>query len=115
MIEVIDKLIHKIDLREGWFGNERDLAKLDAESLLDELDGLEERVEELEWDTDDYYTIDKDKFETKMNATLVNHFFNKEGGLQVPYEHIEHDVIHDMIEEIVDDSIKIIEKESEKN
>ena len=79
MNEFIRNLINKIDLREGWFGNERDLAKLDAESLELQLEKYEDRIEDLEWSEEDYYQIDKDDMDIIVTRAMRKMLFTDDG------------------------------------
>ena len=115
MNEFIRNLINKIDLREGWFGNERDLAKLDAESLELELEKYEERIEELEFPSEDYYTIDKGMFEEKLNRVFVKHFLNEYGEIEPRYsDFVDHATMRDVVEQMTNETITMLEEHSEK-
>lgn len=67
-------------------GNTRALAILDAQSADKELEDLDERIEELEWNADDYYQIDKDEFETIVTKVMRKMFYDKHGAYMATEE-----------------------------
>ena len=108
---MIDELIRKIDQKEGWFGNERDLAKLDAEEHNQENFILEERVEELEYAEDDYFIIDKDNLEKIVADTLRKMFWNTEHANYIqPEEEDYYEWVGDYTKELTNE----LEKNNEK-
>ena len=110
MNEFIRNLINKIDLKEGWLGNERDLAKLDAESLELEIEKLEDKVEELEFNSEDYFTIDKDKLEKVFNNAVRKMFFNNDGAYLIT-DKSDYDI---WVDDAIFQLTLEMEKESEK-
>ena len=73
--ELVEQLCDMIDGHGEFHNNGRELALLDAESADDELSELEEKVEDLEWNEDDYFTIDKDKMDVIMTRVMRKMFY----------------------------------------
>ena len=108
---MMNELIRKIDMNEGWFGNERDLAKLDAEEHENEVEKLEEKIEELEWSEDDYFSIDKDDLEKIVADTLRKMFWNTDHANYIQPEEEDYDSFVDDYAELLKDEL---EKPNEK-
>lgn len=84
------------------------LLTLDLDTIAKEIEDLEERIEELEWSEEDYFTIAKD---TEFKKTIRKQFVTDSGEPCELFDYFTIDEIDDLVEDIGDDLIKLMEKE----
>ena len=90
---LVKKLLEVID-GDDWFnanGNERELALMDAVNADNHIESLEEKIEDLEWEEDDYFTIDKDDLDIIVTNTMRKMFFNSASGKYISPEEGDYD------------------------
>ena len=112
---LVQGLLDVID-RKDWFnanGNQRELALLDARSADDAIEALEDKLESLEYDSEDYYTIDKDTFESESRKALRSYFYTDDGDITEEFENFE-GVMPEIIDELQELFVAMMVKNNDK-
>ncbi len=108
MNDLVKKLILKIEQKETFTGNEKELFLLDTQEFENKILEYENRIEELEWSEEDYFTIAKD---TEFKKTIRKQFVTDSGEPCELFDYFTIDEINNLVEDIGDDLIKLMEKE----
>ncbi len=91
MENVVEELCRKVAMGEGFVGNERELAMLDAQSADTEFTALEEKIEELEYAKEDYFVLDKSDLDVIVSNAMRKMFFNSTSGAYITPERDDYD------------------------
>ncbi len=107
MNDLIIELCRKIEKGEGFMGNEKELVLMDAEEFEKNATDLEDKVEDLEWAEDDYFTIDKDDVNVIMSNVMRKMFYPD-------YDDKYNATNEEDFESFIDDAVRILKLELEK-
>ena len=86
--------------------NRKALLLLDARSADDELETLEEKVEDLEWAVEDYFTIDKDDLGVIVARVMRSMFYPSKDSGYVATNEEDYDSFLDEVVELLKDEFE---------
>ncbi len=105
--DITEDAINIINGDGKFTGNGEALLRLDGEEIDKYIADLEEKVEELEWHEDDYFTIDKDNIDVIVANMMRKMFYPADDSDYTPTNEEDY-------ESFIDDAVAILIKELEK-
>ncbi len=105
--DITEDAINIINGDGKFTGNGEALLRLDGEEIDKYIADLEEKVEELEWHEDDYFTIDKDDIDVIVANMMRKMFYPADDSDYNPTNEEDY-------ESFIDDAVAILKLELEK-